>query len=90
MSQTQRSLLFYAITLLLFGGAIYMILLQGGSLRPALDLPASANELPGVAADPWSSFQHTLIENIHHPLALLLMQIVAIIAAARLFGMLFS
>ena len=34
----------------------------------------------------WENFQTSFLENLHHPLALLLLQIVAIILTARLFG----
>lgn len=90
MSQVQRSFLFYLITIGLFGALIYGIMLKGEALRPVQIelLPPTIN----VANDPSAldAFQHTLDGNMHHPLAVLIMQILAIIATARMFAYLFN
>lgn len=90
MSQVQRSFLFYLVTIALFGALIYGVMVKGEALRP-MDLellPPSIN----VANDPspLDAFSHTLDGNMHHPLAVLIMQILAIIATARLFAYLFN
>lgn len=91
MAAAARSFLFYAVTLVLFGGLIYWVMLEGGKLRPHL-----AEEL-GQALDPalrqgsaLDQFSFTLKGNLHHALAMLLLQIAAIIAVARLFAYLFT
>ncbi|HRF79165.1 MAG TPA: cation:proton antiporter [Flavobacteriales bacterium] len=90
MSQGKRSFLFYLITIGLFGGLIYWIMVLGDALRPV-----STEVLPptiDVAAGPdaLDTFKGTLHGNMHHPLAVLIMQITAIIATARLFAYLFN
>ena len=89
MSQVQRSFLFYLITLLLFGAAIYGIMVQGDALRPVTTelLPV---EMERTDIPPYVAFRITLDGNMHHPLAVLIMQILAIIATARGFAYVFN
>ncbi|MEO8588844.1 MAG: cation:proton antiporter [Flavobacteriales bacterium] len=90
MSVAQRSILFYVLTIALFGGLIYWTITQGDRLRPNLaeDLAFAAHGKPvGTALE---QFQHTVGGNMHHAFGVLLMQIVAIIAVARLFAYLFN
>ncbi|MBK8499974.1 MAG: cation:proton antiporter [Flavobacteriales bacterium] len=90
MSVAQRSILFYVLSLLLFGGLIYYAVVQGEQLRP--DLTEELNALAGDTplGTPLEQFRLTLDANMHHALAVLLIQIVAIVAVARLFGYLFA
>ncbi len=90
MSVAQRSILFYVVTIALFGGLIYWVIIQGGQLRPHLaeDLGLAAHGKPAGTA--LEQFKHTVGGNMRHSLAVLLMQIVAIIAVARLFAYLFN
>lgn len=90
MSATARSFSFYAITLLLFGALIYWVVLNGEQLRPHLadELAQAMSGSPaGTALD---QFRFTLTGNVHHALAMLLLQIAAIIAVARGFAYLFN
>lgn len=90
MSQVQRSFLFYLITIGLFGASIYGIMLKGDTLRQVEVevLPPGVSVGGDVPAA--QTFLHTLDGNMHHPLAILLMQILAIIATARLCAYLFN
>ena len=90
MSQVQRSFLFYLITIGLFGALIYGIMLKGDTLRQVEVevLPPGVSVGGDVPAA--QTFLHTLDGNMHHPLAILLMQILAIIATARLCAYLFN
>lgn len=84
MQKRIRSILFY--TTVIGGGGlfIYWISLQG------LDLEAGRNIiLPETGRSQWQEFLHTIGHNFAEPLAILLLQILAIILAARLFGWLF-
>lgn len=90
MSAVPRSFVFYAVTLLLFGILIYWLIQQGGELRPHLadELRTAAGEVrPGSALE---QFQRTVSGNLNHTLAVLLLQIVSIIAVARAFAFLFT
>jgi len=90
MSQGKRSFVFYLVTILVFGAAIYGIMIKGSALRSveAEILPPSINS--ATAPAPLAAFQETLDGNMHHPLAVLIMQVLAIIAVARLFAYLFN
>lgn len=90
MSAAQRSISFYVVTLLLFGVLIYWVITRGELLRPTLaeDLALAAQDRPQGSA--LMQFQHTLSGNLQHALAVLLFQIVAIIAVARAFAFVFT
>lgn len=90
MAAARRSILFYAATLLVFGALIYWIIDEGGRLRPHLaeELAAALNGAPEGSA--FDQFQLTLQGNLHHALAMLLLQIAAIVAVARGFAFLFA
>jgi len=90
MSLAQRSVLFYVVTLAFFGALIYWVITQGEQLRPhmAEDLALAAHGRPeGTALE---QFKHTVGGNMRHAFSVLLMQIVAIIAVARVFAYLFN
>lgn len=81
MAKNVRTFLFYGSTLIVFGALIYWVIGMGNSLRP---------ELAGLTMDggtswqqAWSEFKHTVSGNMHHALALLLLQILVIIIVAR-------
>jgi Kef-type K+ transport system membrane component KefB len=86
-----RNLLFYAFLLLLFGTGIYSVLSFGAQLdkpdRVEAAAPAVAQAAP---AAPAGAIAGTLFENLRHPLALLLLQILVIVASARALGSLFA
>lgn len=86
MTQNQRSLLFYAVTLLGFGALIWWIVSAGSLLRPESGPPSSGMSL----VEGWEAFKATTLEVMHHSLAILLLQILAIIVTARLFAMFFN
>lgn len=90
MSIAQRSILFYVLTLLCFIALIYYIVVQGEGLRPHLAEELNATAHPVASGTALEQFQLTVHGNMHHALAVLLMQIVAIVAVARLFAYLFS
>lgn len=89
----RRNLAFYLLTLVGFGAGIYLLLVLGsrggptatGEAPPHLGAAAPVTPAP-VAGSPLAS----LAENLHHPLAILLLQVVVIVAAARLTGRLFA
>jgi Kef-type K+ transport system membrane component KefB len=90
MAAARRSIFFYSITLLLFGGLIYWLIDEGSRLRPHLaeELAVAVQGLPEGSA--FEQFRLTLHGNLNHMLAMLLLQIVAIVAVARGFAFLFA
>ena len=90
MSTAQRSILYYVLSLLGFGAVIYYVLVQGEGLRPHLADELRALTTTSSKGTALEQFQQTLNGNMVHPLAVLLMQIVAIVAVARIFSYLFA
>lgn len=60
---------------------MYWIILMGIKLETGRNL-----KIPSSDKSQWGEFVDSLIKNLHHPLALLLAQIVTIIFVARIFG----
>lgn len=79
--QKYRNIIFYIATITLFSGAIYWFISVGNDLDSA-DAALGAQPYTGL----WEGFVASFTANLHHPLALLLLQIVAILLTARLFG----
>jgi Kef-type K+ transport system membrane component KefB len=76
-----KNLLFYIITIGIFSLLMYFIVLQGEVLQTPEVTNASRSAL-----STFEQFKDTYHHNITHPLAILLMQIITIIIAARVFG----
>ncbi|MFB9076169.1 cation:proton antiporter [Flavobacterium procerum] len=64
-----------------FSILMYWIILLGVKLEMGRNL-----KIPTSDKSQWSEFLDSLVKNLHHPLALLLAQIVTIIFVARIFG----
>jgi Kef-type K+ transport system membrane component KefB len=79
-----KNLLFYIITI---GGLslLVFLLIQWGQ---EMDLHKTTMLKPELEASTWEQFQTTIYHNLTHPLAILLLQIVTILATARVFGFL--
>ena len=77
----RRSLLLYASLLVLFGAGIAVILRVGSNL-PAAVAPA----VPPAATQ---AADESILENLRHPLSVLLLQVIVIIAASRAAGLIF-
>jgi len=74
--------LFYLITIAGFSGLIWLILHKG----LGLEHNKVAQFVPQISASTWHQFKVTFLQNITHPLALLLLQIITIILVARILG----
>ena len=77
----RRSLLLYASLLVLFGAGIAVI------LRVGSNLPAAAS--PAVPPAATQAADESILENLRHPLSVLLLQVIVIIAASRAAGLIF-
>lgn len=88
-SAIRRSILFYIVALLLFAAGVHFLLAAGKHLQPG----NSQNSAPAqaVISHPQAmSFGGALTSNLQQPLSILLLQVIVIVAAARLFGRLFN
>ncbi|KQS28187.1 cation:proton antiporter [Dyadobacter sp. Leaf189] len=77
-----RSALFYTLTIGIFSVFLYFFIRQGTFLETA----ATKLHSHVSSASSWEQFTDTFGHNLTHPLATLLLQIITIIVAARLFG----
>lgn len=85
MQRAKKNYLIYAVMLLLFGALIYMTIEEGD--RFSHHAVASST----VAEDtPFTMFCQFVTDNLHHPLSILLIQIIAVLLMVRLFGFLFK
>ena len=85
MQRAKKNYLIYAVLLLLFGALIYMAIEEGD--RFSHHAVASST----VAEDtPFTMFCQFVTDNLHHPLSILLIQIIAVLLMVRLFGFLFK
>lgn len=80
-----KNLLFYIAVVLMSIGGIWFVLHQGAGLKPAVD----AAVVSAPAASEGGSLD-VLLDNLHHPLSVLLLQIVVIVVAARSLGAIFK
>src|ERR1043166_28935 len=97
----RRNLLFYVAVLAVFGAGIYFMLAVGARLQPTgvaperrtesapANSPGQERQPPEAEAAPRSraGVPH---ENLRNPLSVLLLQLIVILVAARVFGALFN
>ncbi len=77
-----RNLSFYVLTIAGFSALIWFIILRGEKLESGI----AAYRQPKMPGSSWDQFQQTYSDNLTHPLAILLLQIITIIIVARVFG----
>lgn len=88
MSKT-RNLIFYIAMLTGFAVVCYFLIHKGAELESAhgvVSKSAASAEAPQGA---WAQFTESIQDNLAHPLAILLVQIITIIVVARIFGFIF-
>jgi Kef-type K+ transport system membrane component KefB len=85
-----KKLIFYLLTLAVFGGLMYWITQQGEYLEAGklVEAPVVATDKPD--ARPFQLFRESFNHNILHPLAVLILQVIAIILVSRIFGFIFN
>jgi len=88
-----KNIVFYIFVIGLFVGAVLVILHLGASLPPGSAEPVIRSDSSTVvthpSADSADGALRVFIDQLHHPLSLLLMQLIAVVGAARLVGGLF-
>lgn len=76
-----KNIIFYIATIALFSCLIYWFLIQGQTLEDKSSIITKTS-----TDTTWDNFLESFKTNLHHPLAILLAQIVTIIFSARLLG----
>ncbi|MCD9853133.1 cation:proton antiporter [Epilithonimonas sp. JDS] len=77
-----RNIIFYVLTIAFFSCLMYWFFIEGKTLEIGENIAPSK----ATGATMWENFTDSFLANLHHPLALLLAQIVTIILVAKLFG----
>lgn len=81
-----RSTKIYLLSLLLFGAGILLAIHYGNTLYVSTQSSSTSVSVGNF----WDTLRTTFITQLSHPLALLLVQIIVIMSAARTFGILIS
>lgn len=76
-----KNIIFYITTIAVFSCLMYFFIVEGQTLEVKENIVAKTS-----GGSTWDNFLESFKTNLHHPLALLLAQIVTIILVARLFG----
>ena len=85
MQRAKKNYLIYAVMLLLFGALIYMAIEEGDRFSHHVVASSAVAE-----ETPFAMFCQFVTDNLHHPLSILLIQIIAVLLMVRLFGFLFK
>ncbi|MBS5798086.1 MAG: cation:proton antiporter [Dysgonomonas mossii] len=80
-----KNTLFYLIIIGAFSGLIYWIISIGTHMEAGRGIISIVKE-----GNPFQEFLKSITENLHHSIALLILQIIVIIIAARFFGWIFK
>ena len=79
----RRNILFYLVTLSVFGAGVYFLLASGRHLQPV------HNQQAVIAQTQSSGLISALTVNLQEPLSIMLLQVIVIVVAARSVGQLF-
>ena len=79
-----KNSVFYVTVIGGFTALIYWVISKGAALEVGRGIVHKQ-----IESNHWNDFLHSMVENLQHPLAILLAQIVTIILVARLFGWVF-
>ncbi|MDH6311851.1 Kef-type K+ transport system membrane component KefB [Parabacteroides sp. PFB2-10] len=89
MSKGTKGLAFYLVMIIVFGSLMYFIAVKGESQQMD-DLMIFNEDTPTTLTDGFAVFRHIILEHIQSDFGLLLLQIIVILLACRLFGWLFK
>ncbi|KAA6301287.1 MAG: Na(+)/H(+)-K(+) antiporter GerN [Candidatus Ordinivivax streblomastigis] len=84
-----KNLLFYVVMLLVCGVLMYVLIQLGNRFEILLPAAASSGNTSHLLSDGFSLFTQTLHSQVQTPVAMLLLQVIAILFTARIFGYLF-
>ncbi|HEY8936641.1 MAG TPA: cation:proton antiporter [Cyclobacteriaceae bacterium] len=82
----KKSILFYIVVIGAFAALMWLIVQQGYKLEGST--AGVVAQESGNQQSSWTSFSSEFVKSLHHPLAILILQISTIILVARIFGML--
>jgi Kef-type K+ transport system membrane component KefB len=86
-----KNLVFYILTILVFGGLMYGVTQLGGNLEDGKISDTVQDSLQIKETPPaFELFSETFTHNLIHPLARLILQVIAIILISRIFGFIFN
>lgn len=88
MAKNNRTIVFYIIVILAFGGMMYLITMQGHELEVARGVTEKVEKTDSAPA--FQLFKDSFHHNLVHPLAVLILQITSIIIVSRVFGFIFN
>lgn len=88
MSKGVKSITFYFLMILIFGSLMYFIALEGEG-RQVDEAITSVYDAPTNMEEGFVIFKDLLFHHVESPIGILLLQIIAILITARLFGWLF-
>lgn len=83
--KTRSSWIFYILLIALFCGGVWFLFSNGERLNP--NVLASSHS---KSVDSWDNFLEIITENLAEPAAMLLLQLLAILLVARIFGWFFG
>ena len=89
MGQGSRSLIYYLVMLLVFGGLMYFIIKEGEA-RQIQEAISVSNEAPHDLKEGFFVFKDLLMHHVESSIGILLLQIIVILITCRLFGWLFA
>lgn len=89
MGKGSRSLIYYLVMLLVFGGLMYFIIKEGEA-RQIQEAISESNEAPHDLKEGFFVFKDLLMHHVESSIGILLLQIIVILITCRLFGWLFA
>ena len=89
MGKGSRSLIYYLVMLLVFGGLMYFIIKEGEA-RQIQEAISVSNEAPHDLKEGFFVFKDLLMHHVESSIGILLLQIIVILMTCRLFGWLFA
>lgn len=89
MGKGSRSLIYYLVMLLVFGGLMYFIIKEGEA-RQIQEAISVSNEAPHDLKEGFIVFKDLLMHHVESSIGILLLQIIVILITCRLFGWLFA
>lgn len=89
MGKGSRSLIYYLVMLLVFGGLMYFIIKEGEA-RQIQEAISVSNEAPLDLKEGFFVFKDLLMHHVESSIGILLLQIIVILITCRLFGWLFA
>ena len=89
MGKGSRSLIYYLVMLLVFGGLMYFIIKEGEA-RQIQEAISVSNEAPHDLKEGFFVFKDLLMHHVESSIGILLVQIIVILITCRLFGWLFA